>query len=297
MEKLIALFCALCLMAGCASASPELGEAPLEKGALTEEISQSVEKSAVYGAAVQAAVYTVESQVCADTVYDEDGALLANYRYEVPHLAAWNENGEPWPCRDDTVAANLETFNGRFEEWLSGEDFQEKADEARAFYEDWKTEQEKAQSGDVWNLEFLYDLSFTSYMTADLISIDGRYYDCSGGTHGMTVLLGWNYDLASQRFIGPLELAADQAVFTEAVARKILAQIEPGDPLYWDDYDEIVACWPNYAVSFNEEGMEVGFSSYELACYAAGPQQFQISWDFIEPYLSDYGRALLGYAA
>ncbi|MBU5627607.1 DUF3298 and DUF4163 domain-containing protein [Oscillibacter sp. MSJ-2] len=297
MEKLIALFCALCLMAGCASVPPESEEAPLKKEPAAEKISQSVEKSAVYGAAVQTAAYTVESQIRADTVYDEDGALLVNYRYEVPHLTAWDEGGEPWACQDDDVAANLETFNGRFEEWLSGEDFQEKADEARAFYEDWKAERETAQSEAVWSREFLYDLSFTSYMTTDLISISGRYYDYSGGAHGMTVLLGWNYDLTGRRFIGPLELAADQAAFTEAVAREILAQIGPGDPLYWDDYDEIVACWPNYAVSFNEEGMEVGFSPYELACYAAGPQQFQISREFMEPYLSDYGRALLGYAA
>ena len=50
----------------------------------------------------------------------------------------------------------------------------------------------------------------------------------------------------------------------------------------------------SYAVSFDEKGMTVVFSPYELACYAAGPQVFHLSLDFLEPYLSDYGRALLG---
>ena len=40
--------------------------------------------------------------------------------------------------------------------------------------------------------------------------------------------------------------------------------------------------------------MVVIFSSYELAPYAAGPQIFRVSYEWLEPYLSAHGRALLG---
>ena len=40
--------------------------------------------------------------------------------------------------------------------------------------------------------------------------------------------------------------------------------------------------------------MTVIFSPYEMACYAAGPQKFALNMDFLEPYLGDYGRTLLG---
>ena len=50
-------------------------------------------------------------------------------------------------------------------------------------------------------------------------------------------------------------------------------------------------------MSFDEEGMEVIFSPYELAPYAAGPQSFRLSYDWLEPHLSAHGRVLLGLEA
>ena len=41
------------------------------------------------------------------------------------------------------------------------------------------------------------------------------------------------------------------------------AAVEAG---YWEDYQDIAANWSSYAVSFNEEGVTVAFSPYEIAC-------------------------------
>ena len=62
---------------------------------------------------------------------------------------------------------------------------------------------------------------------------------------------------------------------------------------YWEDYQTIAADWSSYAVSFDEDGMTVAFSPYEIACYAAGPQIFKLSYDFLKPYLSDHGLEIL----
>ena len=40
--------------------------------------------------------------------------------------------------------------------------------------------------------------------------------------------------------------------------------------------------------------MTVVFGVYDIAPYAAGEQMFAISYDLIAPYLSDYGKALIG---
>ena len=39
--------------------------------------------------------------------------------------------------------------------------------------------------------------------------------------------------------------------------------------------------------------MNVVFSAYELAPYAAGPQEFHVPYELLEPYLNDTGRLLL----
>ena len=63
---------------------------------------------------------------------------------------------------------------------------------------------------------------------------------------------------------------------------------------YWEDYAEIAANWNTTAVAFDGEDMVVTFSPYELAAFGFGPQAFRISYGYLEPYLSDHGRELLG---
>ena len=48
-------------------------------------------------------------------------------------------------------------------------------------------------------------------------------------------------------------------------------------------------------MNFDEEGMTVTFAPYEIACYAAGTQEFRLDRDFLGQYLSAEGLRLLGY--
>ena len=43
--------------------------------------------------------------------------------------------------------------------------------------------------------------------------------------------------------------------------------------------------------------MTVGFSPYELAAYAAGPQTFHLTYEELSPHLGPHGKALLGLEA
>ena len=104
------------------------------------------------------------------------------------------------------------------------------------------------------------------------------------------------------RFLHPTALGEDSEKFQAAVTEEIIRQadaraaeegFETPTALYWKDYQDIAAQWPDYAVTFSDEGMTVVFSAYGMANYAAGEQTFVLDWDFLEPYLSEDGRLLL----
>ena len=66
----------------------------------------------------------------------------------------------------------------------------------------------------------------------------------------------------------------------------------PGE-MFWEDYEDIIADWSSYAVSFDEAGMTVAFSPYELAAYAAAAQVFTLSYLELAPHLNQRGQQVL----
>ena len=141
-----------------------------------------------------------------------------------------------------------------------------------------------------------------TYQTDRLVSVAGEYYSYTGGAHPNTVLMAWNFDLKTGAFFVPEQLAGDGEAFSQAVSAEIVRQIGEtaaeydlaAEEVFWENYEEIAAGWSSYAVSFDETGMTVGFSPYELAAYAAGSQVFRLPYDLLAPHLGDYGRAVLG---
>ena len=192
----------------------------------------------------------------------------------------------------ERALAAAETFNARFAQWRTNPGtLAEAAREDQAF---------RNESG-LEPVAYTDDLSCTVYQTERLISVSGVYCTYTGGAHPNSILMSWNFDLDSGTFFEPDFLEEDGRL-KEFVAAELVRQAEedalenglaPGDYL-WPDYESILADWTNYAVSFDEEGMTVGFSPYELACYAAGPQVFRLTYDQLRPHLGQHGRAVLG---
>ena len=160
----------------------------------------------------------------------------------------------------------------------------------------------RQESGIDWGHAFFTEMTSETYRTEQLVSVAGNYYSYTGGAHPNTVLMAWNFDLETGAFFVPEQLAGDGEAFSKAVSEEIVRQIGEtaaeydltAAEMFWENYEEIAAGWSSYAVSFDETGMTVGFSPYELAAYAAGPQVFHLSYDLLAPHLSDYGRAVLG---
>lgn len=242
--------------------------------------------------------YVMDTLLYEQTVEAEDGTKLAHIRFELPELQAW-QGGEQLTAGEteaqilalDTAAA----FNSQFDGWTDGNMLRE--------LETWAQEDYKFQPEFFTEMGGCYaeELTHSAYRTENLISVACFYYTYTGGAHPNSWMFGWNYDLTAGEFITALSLAEDEEGFRQAIAEEIIRQA--GEPLedgtipldgYWEDYADLIADWSSYAVSFDEDGMTVVFSPYELASYAAGSQIFTIPYETLSPWLSDHGTMLLG---
>lgn len=243
-----------------------------------------------------AAAFSVELERYEETVRAEDGAVLAECSYELPALAVRLEDGQVLESaaseEQARALAAAETFNARFAQWKTNpKTLAEAAKEDQAF---------RNESG-LDPVAYTDDLSCAVYQSESLISVSGVYYTYTGGAHPNSILMSWNFDLDSGTFFDPSLLEEDgklkEAVTEELIRQAEEAALENGlapEEFFWEDYADILADWSSYAVSFDQEGMTVGFSPYELACYAAGPQVFRLTYDQLRPHLGPHGRTLLG---
>ena len=179
-------------------------------------------------------------------------------------------------------------------EWTTGVDVQEVADMAAEHLK-----MVKEVDGE-WYSGYQLELSCSVYQVGSIISVSGLYYSYTGGAHPNTSYLSWNYDTEAAAFLDAKMLGSgtelQDAVATEIerqASEYVVEGIGSMIEMYWEDYKTIMADWSSYAVSFHEEGMTVIFSQYELAPYAAGPQEFNLSYAWLRPYLSEQGAALL----
>ncbi len=243
--------------------------------------------------------FTVDVNTWADSAHAEDGTVLASCTFQVPELTARRDGGallEAQTEEERAALASAQSFNDQFAAWTQGAELRELTELAQADW-DWR-----AESGTQWLSEYYMELDCRPYQTDRMVSVAGECYSYTGGAHPNTVLMAWNFDLGSGAFFSPEQLAEDEGAFSQAVQSEIVRQIQAtaaeagvaAEDAFWSNYEEIAAEWSSYAVSFDEAGMTVAFSPYELACYAAGPQIFHLPYELLDPYLSDQGRALLG---
>lgn len=289
MKKYCPLILTLCLaaaLAGCGAATLPTPETP-EPPAVTdpEEIT-----------------YEVTTDPYEEAVHAEDDTLLMTVSFQLPHLQASADGTlieTPATPAQEEAMARVNAFNENFNQWRESEDTAQSMEDAKSLYQSFPD----AFSNTSYSEEFTY----TTYRIGSLISIAADYYSFLGGAHSNDVYFSWNFDLDSGAFLTIPELAADPQAFTLAVADMIEAQAVEQfaavpeyeglsiSDVYWDNYREIMEKWgSDYAASFDSDGLNVVFSAYELAPYAAGPQEFHIPYAALDSYWSDSGRAVLG---
>lgn len=241
--------------------------------------------------------YAVETEVLESESFSEDGVKLISSRYELPVLRALRRDGETLetastPAEEQALLV-VNTFNAAFDAWRS--EMEDVKDMALADYE------LRPEMFLEYGMYYQDSLTYTIYTTDHLVSVLASTYSYYGGAHPNTGFCSWNFDLDDGAFLSLPVIAQDEIRFEEAVAADLARQARAAAlqaetsmaEFYWEDYEDILANWTTYTVSFDAGGMTVNYAPYELGCYASGPHVFTLSNEFLEPYLSEYGLALL----
>lgn len=281
MKKIIALGILLSTLTACAAALTQTAPTPL---------TTIAQETLTYQ--VNIADYRKEAEA-------EDGTKLVEVCMELPELTVLRPDGtqveEPQNEAERTALTAAETFNTQFQKWNSEETFAELKQWAETDYA--VSPEAFTQSG----LYYTEEVTTSVCRVGELLSVKEDYMTYTGGAHPNTVLLACTFDLSTGTFLEVTTLAADVGDFLSAVTEEILRQAN--EPLadgtipaegYWEGYKDVAANWTSYAVSFDETGMTVSFSPYELASYAAGSQTFFLPYAVLRPYFNDHGLALLG---
>lgn len=295
-QRLLLSVMALCLLTACgAKEAPPASVSEPAPALSTETPPPPPEEQ-------ETILYTVSTSTLEETVRTNEGVVLFTSRYALPVLSAHRGDGTLiTEGETEAETAALETvsaFNETFLNWTDEEDLESDLAETAAADYAWRT-----QEGIEWVGHYTTELNCTVYQTERMLSVSGLYYSFTGGAHGNSVDLAWNFDLENGTFFGP-ELLGGGADLQTAVAEELKRQsrerakeldMEPGE-LYWTDYETVLEDWQSAAVTFDAQGMTVTYSPYALAAYAFGTQVYEIPYDFLKPYLSIQGLGILGLA-
>lgn len=218
----------------------------------------------------------------------DGGEVYSSYSYSLPRMAV--SNPDDLSDRDYEVAQrNVTAFNAEMERVMTaavaaGESL---ADDIRYIME----EQEILWSG-------ADELESTVTRTGEIITVRTDCYYYGGGAHPTSYSLSYTFDLSVGQFIDPAQIADDPEFFRQRAAEMLVEQAENmGEDYtsgYWDDYASIISRWNDTAVFFDENGMTVYFSVYELGPYAMGPVELFLDYEALAEALGSGGLRHLG---
>lgn len=244
-------------------------------------------------------VCEIETETESDISRADDGSIIAAYTYRLPVMRLYRRNGEP--VTEENAAEGREAdavemtniFNRAFTQWKIEADFPALEALARENYAQKQANKEK------WENHYEQGLESEVYQTDRFVSVSGRFYYYAGGAHPNTVLLGWNYDMEKAAFFYAGQLFQDTEAVTDELLRlsreRAAEWNSTPEEFYWEDYADIINAWSekSAAVTFDEYYMNVSYSPYDIAAYAAGEQIFSIPRTWLKPYLNQYGEHLL----
>ena len=213
---------------------------------------------------------------------EDNGELYASYEYHYPmmRIANLDELSE----EDRGIAErNREAFNALMQQEL---------DEAIKFGE----EMEKDVDGGFMPLAD--EKLVTVVRRGQILTVLEQGYYYGGGAHPFTYTATHTFDLELGQYIDPTQVGDDPEFFRRTAAPLLIAYAESLGEEYvegfWSDYAEIISRWNEAAVVFDEIGMTVTFSVYELGPYAMGPVQLHLTYDDIADAIGAGGLERLG---
>lgn len=239
-----------------------------------------------------APAYSLETVEAQAEYRAEDGTMAASYRYQRPWLTVTNLEELSEADREKAQSA-MDQFNGRMQGELDAAAAEGKVmgEDVLALYE----------AGFDLSAPYYDESAASWWMGGHVISIrlDGSSY--TGGAHPNSGVSGMTFDLAAGQFIDPIQIADDPLWFQQEVSDLLIAKAEAlGEDytsFYWSDYRTTICRWNQGAALFDDGGLTVIYSPYDLGPYAMGAVKLRLTYDEIGDFLGEGGRAALGLEA
>lgn len=257
---------------------------------------QQPEQGAPLAAEYETPDYQFEPSLAAEKHFyagDDAELELARYDYTLDTLRVSNLE-ELSPEDEEAAERNVEAFNARMSTLLD-----EFVDRGSSMGSDAMTLY--AQESIDFSAGGFYDETSSSCCrTGDVISVRLESGSYTGGAHGNYYTSSYLFDLRTGQFLDAAHLAEDPEAFRIGAAELLKEKadaIEEKRSDYWPDYADILSRWNEGTVLFNEEGMVVVYSPYDLGPYSMGAVELTVSYDELADLMGPKGLERLGVRA
>ena len=119
---------------------------------------------------------------------------------------------------------------------------------------------------------------FEAFNTDEVISLPVSYYQYTGGAHGLTTKVSYNYDLKTGKELRLKDLFKEGFDYKSIIDKKVREDIEKEKELYFDNGALFKGVNENQAYYLNRDGIIVYFQQYEIAPYSSGIREFKIPY-------------------
>jgi len=279
--KLLSVLLVLVLvLCACAVTQPE-NENQLNSDQTTQSVPESIEEIKP--------LYEFEDLTQSRQFVDESsGRVYASYHYRMPMMRVNERDGM---SEQELAAArrNAENFNAQMQLLMEN---------AVAFGEELAQDSEGGNSPMNGQLPITDEKIMSVSQTGQILTVFANGYFYGGGAHPHAYTDSYTFDLSVGQFIDPAQIGDDPEAFRVQAAALLVAQAESlGEEYtsgYWDDYAEIISNWNETTVLFDENGMTVIFSAYELGPYAMGPVELRLTYGELADVIGQGGLEHLG---
>lgn len=285
---LLLAVCALLLTACSGSAASDLTSLSGQPEPRAVDYGEIIPENPEY----ETPVYELTPVVYGSQFQSEDGAqtVLGHYNYQIILLSLSNPDSVS-PADAKAAARNSEAFNTKMRTISADlvEQGNAMAADAEEIYQEFGS----------LTAEYEDDVDGGADFCGDIVSVYFHRSSYTGGAHPNRYSSSYLFDLAAGQFIDPIQLAEDPEAFRAGAAGLLLEQAETHGEResFWEDYAAVIDRWNESTVRFNENGMQVTYSPYEIGPYSIGEVEFSLSWEELAPLIGESGLARLGRTA
>lgn len=120
---------------------------------------------------------------------------------------------------------------------------------------------------------------FESFHTDELISLPVTYYQYTGGAHGLTTKVAYNYNIKTGKILKLKDLFKEGFDYKSIIDKKVREDIEKEKDIYFENGALFKGISENQAYYLNRDSIIVYFQQYEIAPYSSGIREFKIPYE------------------